>query len=78
MAKGSFRSGGGGGGGGGILGSGIFGFFGTTIKCDATDDSMYCNIMKLFNLLVVFLIVAYVLYIAYNYFAPAVSFRKRR
>jgi hypothetical protein len=75
MAKGSFRSGGGG---GGILGSGIFGLFGTTIKCDATDDSTYCSIMKMFNLLVVFLIVAYVLYIAYTYFSNMPSFRKRR
>ncbi len=77
MAKGSFRSGGGGGG-GGVLGSGIFGVFGTTIKCDATDDSTYCSIMKMFNLLIVFLIVAYVLYIAYSYFNNMPSFRKRR
>jgi hypothetical protein len=64
-------------GGGGIAGSGIFGFFGTTIKCDATDDSTYCSIMKLFNMLVVFLIVAYIGYIAYSIFlAPSV--RKRR
>ena len=67
-----------GGGGGGIAGSGIFGFFGTTIKCDATDDSMYCTIMKLFNMLVVFLIVVYIGYIAYNFFGPAISTRKRR
>ena len=40
------------GGGGGILGSGIFGFFGTTIQCDSKDDSTYCNIMKIFNLLI--------------------------
>ena len=73
MAKGSIK----GGGGGGILGSGIFGLFGTTIKCDSKDDSMFCNIMKLFNLLVVFLLVAYILYIAYNFFV-APSIRKRR
>jgi len=28
----------------GIMGSGIFGFFGTTIHCDSKDNSMYCNI----------------------------------
>jgi hypothetical protein len=39
---------------GGMFGSGIFGFFGTTIKCDATDTSIYCTIMKLFNILIVF------------------------
>ena len=65
------------GGGGGIAGSGIFGFFGTTIKCDATDDSMYCNIMKLFNLLIVVCIVSYIGYIAYSIFlAPSVRKRK--
>lgn len=52
---------------GGLLGTGIFGFFGTTIKCDSNDTSMYCNIMKLFNLLIVFLVVFYILYVAYNF-----------
>ena len=52
---------------GGILGTGIFGFFGTTIRCDANDTSMYCNIMKLFNLLIVFLVVFYILYVAYSF-----------
>lgn len=66
-----------GGGGGGILGSGIFGFFGTTIRCDSNDNSTYCNVMKLFNLLIVFFVVAYILYIVYGLFiAPAI--RKRR
>ena len=63
--------------GGGILGSGIFGFFGTTIRCDSNDDSMYCNIMKWFNLLNVFFVVLYILYILYNFFV-APSMRKRR
>ena len=63
--------------GGGILGSGIFGFFGTTIRCDSKDESMYCNIMKWFNLLIVFFVVLYILYILYNFFI-APSMRKRR
>ena len=63
--------------GGGILGSGIFGVFGTTIRCDSKDDSTYCSIMKLFNLLLVFFVVIYILYIVYGIFiAPAM--RKRR
>jgi hypothetical protein len=71
MAKGSSGSG------GGILGSGIFGFFGTTIKCDSKDDSTFCNVMKLFNLLIVFFVVVYILYIVYGLFiAPAM--KKRR
>ncbi len=66
---------------GGILGSGIFGMFGTTIKCESTDDSMYCSIMKLFNLMVVVVIVALIIYMAYNFYNSYVSspaFRKRR
>ena len=63
--------------GGGILGSGIFGFFGTTIRCDSKDDSMYCTIMKWFNLLIVFFVVMYILYILYNFFV-APSIRRRR
>jgi hypothetical protein len=63
--------------GGGILGSGIFGFFGTTIRCDSKDDSTYCSIMKIFNLLIVFFVGFYILYIAYNFFI-APSIRKRR
>ena len=73
MAKGSSGTGVG----GGVLGSGIFGVFGTTIRCDSKDDSTYCSIMKLFNLLIVFFVVIYILYILYNFFiAPAI--RKRR
>jgi len=63
---------------GGMLGSGIFGFFGTTIKCDATDNSIYCNIMKMFNLLIVFFVVCYFLYIAYSYFNPMKFIKKSR
>ena len=73
MAKGGSSTGMG----GGVLGSGIFGVFGTTIRCDSKDDSTYCSIMKLFNLLIVFFVVIYILYILYNFFiAPAI--RKRR
>ena len=73
MAKGGSSTGMG----GGILGSGIFGVFGTTIRCDSKDDSTYCNIMKIFNMLIVFFVVIYILYIIYGIFiAPAM--RKRR
>jgi hypothetical protein len=55
---------------GGILGSGVFGLFGTTIKCDATNNSLFCNIMKLFNILIVLFIVGYILYFAYLFLSP--------
>jgi hypothetical protein len=64
---------------GGIMGSGIFGFFGTTIRCDATDESMYCQIMKLFNLLIVLFVVCVFSYYAYVYFIkPALSGKSRK
>ena len=63
--------------GGGIMGSGIFGFFGTTINCDSKDDSTYCNIMKIFNLLIIFFVVMYILYIIYGIFISPLM-RKRR
>jgi hypothetical protein len=51
---------------GGIGNSGIFGFFGTTVNCDANSNSIYCNSMKLFNLFIVLLIVMYIFYTLYG------------
>ena len=50
----------------------------TILGCDnSKDDSTFCNIMKIFNLLIVFFVVIYILYIVYNFFiAPAM--KKRR
>ena len=62
---------------GGLLGTGIFGFFGTTINCDSKDDSTYCNIMKIFNLLIIFFVVMYILFIIYGIFISPLM-RKRR
>jgi len=59
MAKGSS---------GGIGGSGIHGFFGTGIMCPSSDTSMYCSVVKMFNLLMMGLVFFYLLYLAYNYF----------
>lgn len=66
---------------GGIMGSGVFGMFstGTTIKCDSTDDSFYCNIMKFFNLITVLFFVLFILYIVYTYvLRPYFLSNKRR
>lgn len=71
MAKGSVSH-------GGILGSGIFGFFGTTVNCNASDDSIYCNIMKMFNIIVVFGIVLFFLYYAYVFLRPYLFMKRKR
>ena len=52
---------------GGIGGSGIHGFFGTGIMCPSSDTSMYCSVVKMFNLLMMGLFFFYLLYLAYNY-----------
>ena len=62
---------------GGIMGSGIFGFFGTTIQCPASDTSFYCSFMKIFNVLIVFIIISVILYTIYNVFLAPSKSRKR-
>jgi len=52
---------------GGILGSGIFGFFGTTIECKAEDNSIYCNIMKFVNLFFALLLIGTILFYAFHF-----------
>jgi len=63
MAKGTNS-----GGNGGIAGSGIFGMFGTTIHCSATDTSFYCTFMKIFQFMMVFGIILFILYTVYTMF----------
>lgn len=52
---------------GGIMGSGIFGSFGTFINCKAEDNSMYCNFMKFFNVLLVLLFIAGLIFLIYTF-----------
>lgn len=64
-------------GGSGGLFSGIFGMFGTIVKCDSDDDSIYCTIVKFFNLFMIILFVIYILSIVYQYL-PKIKFLKRK
>ena len=62
---------------GGIMGSGIFGMFGTVIQCKDSDTSFYCNFMKGFNFFMVVLFILFIFYNIYIFFiAPAM--KKRR
>jgi len=63
---------------GGIMGSGIFGHFGTLINCDAKDDSMYCSIMKMFNLFILLAIVLVILYFVYTFLIKPYFNAKKR
>ena len=62
---------------GGIMGSGIFGLFGTTIQCPASDTSIFCTFMKFFNVLIVSCIIIFILYTIYTMFISP-YFNKRR
>jgi hypothetical protein len=61
---------------GGIMGSGIFGMFGSTVTCKAEDDSTYCEIIKAFNLLIIAFFVLAVLYLVYYIFKISQGGRK--
>ena len=77
MGKGRLKLGGmSGGGNGGIAGSGVFGMVGTTIQCKSDDGSMYCNIMKLFNMLVLIIAFIFIMYMVYT--LVSIYTKKRR
>ena len=59
---------------GGIMGSGVFGMFGTMIQCKAEDSSLYCSFMKIFNVMIVVLVILVILYAVYSF----MSIKKRR
>ena len=59
---------------GGIMGSGVFGMFGTMIQCKAEDSSLYCSFMKIFNVMIVVLVISVILYAVYSF----MSINKRR
>lgn len=63
---------------GGILGSGVFGLFGSTVSCKDSDNSFYCNFVKFFNFLIMFLVIAYVIFIAYTVVLPMMFSKKRK
>lgn len=53
---------------GGILGSGIFGHFGSIVQCDANDDSMFCTLSKLVSTIMMLIFLAVVVYLIYYVF----------
>lgn len=52
---------------GGIMGSGIFGMFGTTVHCDSKDDSYFCELSKAVNVIIMVIFLAIVLYVIYAF-----------
>jgi hypothetical protein len=52
---------------GGIMGSGVFGNFGSFVNCKSEDNSMYCNFVKFFNILIMLLVIIAIVYFAYKF-----------
>jgi len=52
---------------GGIMGSGIFGMFGSIVNCKAEDTSTYCEFVKMFNVLIMVLVIVFILYAVYTF-----------
>lgn len=64
--------------GNGIAGSGIFGLFGSVVTCSSTDNSYYCNFLKLFNSLIMILLTIFIVYMVYAVLLkPAIKFLKK-
>jgi hypothetical protein len=56
---------------GGVMGSGIFGMFGSTVVCKSDDTSAFCTLSKIVNVItmVIFLIlILYLIYMGFKYF----------
>jgi tetrahydromethanopterin S-methyltransferase subunit D len=56
---------------GGIMGSGIFGMFGSTVVCNAQDTSTFCMLSKAVNVIIMIgfiLLIIYFIYIVFKYF----------
>jgi hypothetical protein len=58
---------------GGILGSGIFGLFGSVVNCDSTDSSLYCSFMKFINVLLAIGMLCAILYVAFVFLYPYIK-----
>jgi len=52
----------------GVMGSGIFGMLGTTIQCKDSDNSYYCNFMKLIQIVVYMSIILLIIFWIYSSF----------
>ena len=71
MAKGGKGGGGSAMNNGGIMGSGIFGMFGTVVQCKAEDTSAFCTLSKIVNMIIMIgflILIIYLIYSAFKYF----------
>lgn len=50
------------------MGFGVGGLFGTIVNCDSTSNSIYCNIMKIINLIIGIFTILCIFYIGYMFY----------
>lgn len=64
--------------GNGIGGSGMHGVLGSVVTCSSTDNSYYCNFLKLFNSLIMVLMTIFIIYMVYTLvLKPAIKSLKK-
>jgi hypothetical protein len=54
---------------GGLFGSGITGVLGTGIVCNSTDNSYYCNFIKIINVSIIILLILFFIFTVYSYYS---------
>ena len=63
---------------GGIGGTGVHAVFGSVVQCKDDDNSFYCNFTKIFNIIIMFVVIITILYIIYNLFKEYFFGKKRK
>ncbi len=51
-------------------GIGIFGLFGTIVRCNSDDTSFYCSLSKFVNILIMIMILLYIMYFVVSFAYP--------
>lgn len=63
---------------GGIAGSGVFGFFGSTVNCKSDDNSYYCNFLKIFNVIIMSIVLIFIIITIISFLYPFFTKKGRR
>jgi hypothetical protein len=53
-------------GGGGIMGSGVFGHFGSINQCPADNDSFFCKFSRIFSMIFMVFTLLFIIFIVYT------------
>ena len=53
-------------GGGGVMGSGVFGHFGSINQCPANNDSFFCKFSRIFSMIMMVFTLLFIVFIVYT------------